>query len=73
MQRCIGDNYNIQCPHCGKTNHSVVVGVRVVLGEIKSLSKECRHCKKTVYYHASYEIKVIAYPEDPIEALRKLS
>ena len=60
-----GDNYNIECPHCGKINHYVCQGKTIEFRKIKVFSKPCYHCKKEVYYSARYDITVTA-EQDPI-------
>lgn len=55
-----GTHYNIQCPHCLKNNHNVSSGEVVELRSIKSFSKPCFYCKKTILYRASYEMVVNA-------------
>ena len=67
----VGDHYNCKCPHCGQNNSYVTRGIKVRIQDIKSFSAPCFHCKKVVFYHAQYVIKVTAYPQDPIEILRK--
>ncbi len=64
QQRCIGDNYNVQCPHCNKINHYVSCGLIFTFGKITRFNRACSHCKKMIYYHGNYEIKITAYLED---------
>ena len=71
MKETIGDSYNIVCSHCGKNNHYVCQGIKVVLGKITTFAKDCFHCEKKVYYHATYEISVRAFQLDPIEELKR--
>lgn len=66
---CIGDNYNIACPYCGKFNHYVCNGRIVNLGTILNFQKECTYCDKIISYRARYEIKVVAFIDNPDSTL----
>jgi hypothetical protein len=52
MNECVGDHYNIQCPHCSRTNHYVDqgAGVRVPEGGKIPFEHPCFCCKTVVYY-----------------------
>ena len=67
MKETIGDNYNVECPHCGKINNYVCQGAHVELGSNIYFKKPCFYCKKEVHYLAAYEIRVKAYLENPFK------
>ena len=66
-----GDHVNCKCPHCGKNNNYVTTGIVVKCGVINTFSRPCHYCGEKVYYHATHEIMVTAYPEDLFATLRK--
>lgn len=55
-----GDNHNIKCPHCGKTNHYVCENKLVPFDKILEFEKPCTHCGKVVYYWARWSLTVDA-------------
>lgn len=57
-----GDNHNIRCPHCGKTNHYPVdMGCRFDLGTSFQFVKPCALCGEMVYYEAHWQISLEAW------------
>lgn len=64
-----GDNYNIECPHCGRINHYVCNGRKVELEKIIQFEEHCYNCGKLVYYEAKYEISVIARCRAPMNKI----
>lgn len=75
VKECVGDHFNVKCPHCGKTNHYVDQGASVIIPETGTVmfSHPCHHCKAMVYYRAWHYkeksgftgIKMHAYSENP--------
>lgn len=63
---CVGDYHNVECPHCGKINHEVSRGIEVEFQKVIMFSKPCYHCGKTVYYEASWEIRIVAEKFSPM-------
>jgi len=59
-ERCIGDNDNVRCPHCGKLNHDVCEGVPTDGNNTELFCKKCYHCKKMVYYRLRYVPEISA-------------
>ncbi len=62
--RCIGDDHNIECPHCGRQNHYVCQGTQTKFGTISPFCRPCALCGQMVYYLARYEIAVVAEKTD---------
>lgn len=73
MDHRVGNHYNVKCPHCGKVNNYVCQEIKMELNKVKYFNKPCFHCKKIVYYHAQYEIQVVAFTEDPKAHAEKIS
>lgn len=61
-----GDNYNVNCPYCGKTNHHVTQGRdhKIRPDEIAVFSRECWHCKQKITYQVRMVLSVEAYRGD---------
>lgn len=55
-----GNNDNIACPHCGKTNHHVCSGILIQYPNSIHFKKECWLCKAIIYYEANWEITLVA-------------
>ena len=75
IKETIGDNYNVECPHCGKQNHNICYGDTNPSKENPTeFWKPCQSCKKDVYYkakrgkedkHGFPTIEIFAYSEYP--------
>jgi DNA-directed RNA polymerase subunit RPC12/RpoP len=66
-----GDNYNIDCPYCGKTNHYVTQGRghKITPDEIAVFSRECWHCKEKIIYQVRMVMSVEAYQQGEANSL----
>jgi len=51
---CVGDHYNVGCPHCDKVNHYVDQVAMVKVPETGGVPFcwPCHYCQKMVHYRA---------------------
>lgn len=56
-RRTEGDNYNIECPHCGRINHYVCNGKKIELGKAIQFEEYCYNCGRLVYYEVKLEVE----------------
>ena len=66
----IGNNYNIECPYCSKTNHYPIDTLVVSQdGFNYDVIKPCWHCKRIVRYLGVKGKDQKGFPEIKITAL----
>jgi len=63
----VGDQYNLECPHCGKNNTYICQGQKIPFEQkVFCFQKPCFFCKQVIYCQVNWQMNVVAEPFDPL-------